>query len=73
MTLSEQELLDIHEKWLSKQKSLEPSLTISLMMETAGYNSPYSVQNILPRMIEMGLVEPRQHGQITKYRILDRK
>lgn len=68
-TLSE--LLDFHKKLKAKQDSLEPYLTIRMMMEVLGYRSQNSIQNILPKLIDLGLVEQVEWGKVSHYRILD--
>lgn len=67
------ELEEIHKKLKAKQDSLEPYLTIKMMMELLGYKSPYSVQNVLNRLIDLGLVEAVKWGEIKRYRILERE
>ena len=53
-----------------EQDKLTPYLTYSRMMEILNYKSPAPVQNLLERMVELGLAEEVEFGNQKRYRIL---
>lgn len=54
----------------NEQERLTPYLTLRRMAEILNYSSPAPVQNLLNRMLELGLAEEVDWGNQKRYRIL---